>query len=244
VNVNVFTILVDFDNATNWNSRFNERPPVREDVINIINELINQLVGVVNDIADDIHEIRVRLYGGWHSRINGFTDLYLWIEDALDRLPVRKNGKRLRVESVRCLYGFSGIFFEDTFTAKNGFYNIKKIHPYLCSNSPCKFWAAIKKGGKACPDIGCTLSAIELFTIVYQKTVDTSISVDAINIAVENPEDWIAIFSSDYDIVPAIIGVTRYTSKVMRITREDKTPSNTGTDILRQLDIRDIQIIS
>ena len=239
----IFIVLVDFDNATHWQGFFNEHKPTKVDTLDVIRNLIEQIAIVIRELKIIVDEIWVRIYGGWHSRDEGTTDLYKWISLALSQLPLRKDGKTLRTQIVQGLYGFPGIKFQETLNKKKGLGNIRKTNAYPCGNTPCSFWKSVKQNGKSCPDANCQRKALDLFYVPNQKTVDTAICVDAINIIQDNPDSWLAIFSSDYDVLPAIIGCSRYSKNIIRLRRSDKQPNQYSASLLQAVGIVDKVVI-
>ncbi len=113
------------------------------------------------------------------------------------------------------------------------------MQPYPCTKNPCTFWSAVKKRGRLCPEKNCEFSASDIFYFIKQKTIDSAICVDALNLAQDDPESWVAVFSSDYDIVPGIIGATRYSKKILRFTRSDKLPKPFSQALMHQMGVID-----
>jgi uncharacterized LabA/DUF88 family protein len=232
-------MLIDFDNVSNWSLIFSDHAPIKEDVVLFMDNLLGQTLNVINELNLDIDEVWLRIYGGWHEKEVGPTDLYRLLESAKDLTPLRRSGKSIRVDIVRGLYGFSGVTFEESYSAKKGLGMIRRVQPNPCSSSPCTFWNAVKKRGKLCPDANCKNSASDLFYSVKQKTIDASICTDAVNIAQDDPNSWLVVFSSDYDIVPGILGATRHSNKIIRFSRADKPPKPFSCALLQQHGVMD-----
>ncbi len=97
-----FRILVDFDNASNWTAIFDSHKPVKDDAIIFIDNLINQALNVIDELNIQVHEIWIRLYGGWHSsKVGGATELYNLLKEAKESTPLRRHGKSVRIDIVQ-----------------------------------------------------------------------------------------------------------------------------------------------
>jgi len=209
----------------------------------LLEELIETFLTLIRGMGIQIDELCLRFYGGWHSKEVGLTSLFKLVDDAKNAIPLRKHGITLRMQIVRGLYNFPGLIFEESYVLRKGLGNIRKMNPYPCNHGSCSFWSAVKKKGKKCPEGHCQFRADDLFCNITQKTVDTSICVDALNLAKENPDDWVGVFSSDYDLVPCIIAAAYYSNKIMRITHTDKPPKPYSIALLEQYEIIDKQVL-
>lgn len=195
--------------------------PTYADHLAAVEALVESLVKATGNLAPRPEELRIRLYGGWHSAVSdGATEageilssiarkyfptrrplrLFLQLADSLLALPEDLLPHTLRY--WRGLQPFS----------LNSVENTCPLEPSSCPLHALEKW----RRGK-CPMFeSCQVRTSDVADSIRQKLVDTSLVADVITLAHES-EAWIAAVSNDDDILPGALVASRYNSRTLLV---------------------------
>jgi hypothetical protein len=208
------TILVDYDNI-DLISR-------RRGLKFIANGIISQL----DDVEfTKITEIKLRLYGGWFSKIAKTTfaeNLNAEIYRDFPSIVMNTTTKRIYKVEVELAYGllsFPSIHFFDTYRIRGFQTDIKSKPPSqegcIDLNCPVRLVYEFITNG-SCKNQCCNITPEDILYKGVQKLVDNMICCDIIYLAASNPAP-IVLVSSDEDFWPVIFSVIKNSKKIIHI---------------------------
>jgi hypothetical protein len=203
--------------------------PTYEDHRSAVDAIVLALTGLAEMLKPAPNELRIRLYGGWHSAITGSSTEEREILGSISRKFFPTRGRqRILLELADSLVGLPEEQLDHTLRHWNGLLpfslgsaaDLCPLDPREC---PLHDFGEWRRG--RCPRwSSCHRTTYEVAQSLRQKLVDTAIVADTLTLAMES-SGWVAAVSNDDDVVPGVLAGARYNPRVILVHVARRTPS-------------------